>query len=699
MSQPGTSSHQNGPSSSPSVSSLPKPPNIVILSASGDSLQLPLSTGPGSQSHSDEPQNFDDCSSLMTGSIRNPQNSSVSVSANTVQVGDSREWLLVQYESSDRIPGRSSNEAPGVSNQLSGGVSERDPSKNKNQSSLDESHEHRFVDFCQGGIGKTSSDSEQNRLQSRSPAQHPQGEGSKPSMNQSLDSLQTGYVQPTLEDLPKEVLLNIVQRLPTVTLIACAAAHEVFANLINDVQFLNWHTRFMLGFPANQRDITYDIVPAPIASLQDLWFQAYLYRAAPNMVGLVRPGVIFYDLLCFKHLLDTWILQGLGYKHWMFISDVLKSPRPPPLPFLKCKRLAMVSSQMLHMLTKVALCSPEILLFTVNDFEELNISSSPPSDLDDAWDRSVPADWKSECRPQHTCEVVSRQRGLALASFFFTFDSNVFIGWCGVIDYSSFRWKDTWGLCKFSSTTAVNDMKCYCTNLFQRFIEYTGREYISIHCPNAFLFRSLGKLIIQREMLLPEIQDTLEKTALCVTRKLKKTLSVEVFKELKVFLDGIQLLDIEEASTNVRRKATHHESSKTLEVAVQRYLHRYLNRTIGRKVLQLYNDPICHHVLCITCRNTHIISVTPFCVCMERVGPQRIPLKIWPPHLLHQAAQTLPALAKLVRLDIELWKRGLLGDPLSEKVELFVRQVSALVHLDFNLHPNTTGVIARRILE
>ena len=132
---------------------------------------------------------------------------------------------------------------------------------------------------------------------------------------------------------------------------------------------------------------------------------------------------------------------------------------------------------------------------------------------------------------------------------------------------------------------------------------------------------------------------------------------------------------------------------------MQRYLHRYLNRMIGRKVLQLYNDPICHHVLCITCRNTHTISVTPFCVCMERVGPQRIPLKIWPPHLLHQAAQTLPALAKLVRLDIELWKRGLIGDPLSEKVELFVRQVSALVHLDFNLHPNATGVIARRILE
>ena len=594
----------------------------------------------------------------------------------------------------------SSNDTPGVSKQSSGPLSGYGPRKNKNQSSLEGSHEQRSAPFCQASEGETCPG--QSQLPHRSQAQRSEEDNSnsKTTLSPSRETLQAFSVQPTLEDLPEEVLLNIVRRLPTVSLIACAAAHETFASVINDVQFLNWHTRVLLGFPASQKDITYDIIPAPVAPLQDLWFQVYLHRAAPKMVGLVRPGVIFYDLLCFKHLLDTWTLQGLGYKYWMFVSDVLKSPKSPPLPFLKCKRLMTISTRMLRMLTKVALCSPEILLFTVNDFEELSVSNSPPSDLDDAWEVSVPVEWKLECNPQHTCEVVSRQRGLALASFFFTFDSNSCIGWCGVIDYSTFRWKDTWGQCKFSPDETVNNIKCYCSDLFHTFIEYTGREYISVHCPNAFLFRGLGKLIMQREHLLPKLQGALEKTALSVTRKVKKALSPEECRDLKVFMDGVQCMDSSQgpaaSSTGFRGRAQPRESSKTLEVAVQRYLHRYLNRMIGEQVLRLYADPTCHHVLCITCRNTHTINATPFCVCMERVGPQRLPLNIWPPHLLQQAVLTLPALAKFVRLDVELWKRGLLGGPLAGKVELFVRQVLSVVYLDVNVDPGATGVIARR---
>ena len=693
MSQPGTSYDQNGSPSCPSGLTLPRVPDIIVIHASESSQQFSASTS--SQGYSNQSENFDGHKFPTTSNYISPENSLLEVSSNVAQVGDSYQYLLFQSESSETIPGNSSSEAPGVSNHSSNQFLGRDPSRNENQSSSEENYEQRSAHFCQGNKGNISS--EQSMLPCRSQTEQSQRQNSQTPLSQSQETFQTCCMQPTLEDLPKEVLLNIMQRLPTMSLIACAAAHEIFANLVNDRQFLNWHTRFLLGFPADQKDITYDIIPTPVAPLQDLWFQAYLYRAAPNMVSLVHPGVIFYDLLCFKHLLDTWILQGLGYKHWMFLSDVLKSPRPPPLPFLKCKRLAMISTCMLHMLTKVALCSPEILLFTVNDFEELSISRSPPSDLDDAWDISIPPEWKSECNPQHTCEVVSRQRGLALASFFFTFDSKVFIGWCGVIDYSTFRWKDTWGLCKFSSGTTLTSMKCFCKSLFEKFIEYTGREYISLHCPNAFLFRGLGKMITQREILLPEIQETLEKTALSVTKKLTKTLNLVECKDLKIFMDGLQLIDGEAASASSNSK-THREPSKTLAVAVQRYLHRYLNRMVGWRVLQLYNDPTCHHVLCITCRNTHTINVTPFCVCMERVGLQRIPLKIWPPHLLHQAAFVLPALAKFVRLDVELWKRGLLDAPLSEKVALFVRQVLNAVHLDFNLHPRAKGVIAKRIL-
>ncbi|KAK7116408.1 hypothetical protein V1264_002094 [Littorina saxatilis] len=524
------------------------------------------------------------------------------------------------------------------------------------------------------------------------------------SMTASTESQQTFQsccaTQATLEHLPRDVLLNIVQHLPTVSLIACATAHEAFADVINDVQFLNMHTRLLLGFRVSEKDITYDSVPAPVAPIQDLWFQLYLHRAAPNLVGVVRPGVICYDLLCFKHLLDSWILQGLGYKYWMFISDVLKSPNPPPLSFMKCKRLIIISKHVLRMLTKVAMCHPEILLLTVNDFESLSICGSPPSDLDDAWDNGVPAEWQAERDPQYTCEVVSRQRGLALASFFFTFDTKLFIGWSGIIDYSTFRWRDTWGLYKFLPEATLSDIKEVCENLFPRFIEYVGTEYISVHCPNAFLFRGLLKLVQQRDALLPKMQDALEKSAQTISKKMTKILPADECRKLKSFLDGVPFMVNEDnpGSAGSQKKTQQRESSKTFEVAVQRYLHRYLNQMIGRQVLQLYTDPTCHHVLCITCRNANIINPTPFCVCMERVGPQRIPFKIWPPHLLHFAVSVLPALARLVSLDIELWRRSLLSEPLSEKVALFVSQALNAAHFDFSVDPSRIGIIAKRLL-
>ena len=574
----------------------------------------------------------------------------------------------------------SSEPVANASRQTSGQC--QDP--NKNQSSVEE-----LVEGNKGRLANRNVEdsSERNDLCSSL--------GSKEKLNRSQS-------QPTIVDLPTELLFSILQCLPTISLIACGRTHKIFANLVNNTQFLNIHTRCVLGFPDNQKDITYDIVPAPVAPLQHMWFEEYLFRAAPHMVGLVQPGVIFYDLLCFKHLFDTWLLQGLGYKYRLFISDVLQCPNPPPLSFVKCKRFIMVPKHVIRVLVKVALCQPDILMLTVNDFEELSISCcGPPSDLDDVWDRVVPSEWREleEPDPPHTCEVVSRQRGLALASFFITCNYHSVIGWSGVIDYSTFRWRDTWSLGRFSPDASLHDLREMCSDLFHKFRQYVGNEYISLHCPNAFLFRGLCKLIQQRQILMPKLQNLLEQTAIIIKKKVQKIMSPEECELLRLFFDSSQFVGTAEVTdAGNQSRSPQHDLSRTFEVAVQRYLHRYLNQLIGQQVLQLYQDPTCHHILCLTCRNANIISSSFLCPSADHVGPQRIPLKIWPPHLLHCGMRVLPALAKLVRLDVELWKRGLLDQRLSEKVVEFVEQILDTLYWDINLDPCRGGVIARRLI-
>ncbi|KAL8581112.1 hypothetical protein ACOMHN_033560 [Nucella lapillus] len=501
-------------------------------------------------------------------------------------------------------------------------------------------------------------------------------------------------VGPGLEDLPRDVLLSITHYLPTVSLIALAHVHPVFTEFLTDTQFLNRQARRVLGFAASEKDITYDAVPCPVAHLQNLWFQTYLHCAASHMVGLVTPGAVFYDLLCFKHLLDTWILQGLGYRYWMFVSDVLKGKQPPPLRFIHCQRLVSVSTPMLNMLTKVALCHPHVLLQTVNNFESLTICERSLSNR--AWDLNLPEEFKLDSGPQDIFEVVSRQRGKAgLASFFFTFNSHNCVGWSGLIDYSTFRWRNTSGLCKFSVNAPLSVIRKQSCSVFEQFSEYVGQEYISRHGSEAFLIRGLRRLLQKSKLLLHQLQTLLEKNSGKIHRKLCKTLPSEVCAEAKTFLDGVAFMGKEEDLGSSGAPPKKQSSSRTLEVAVQRYLHRYLNQVIGRQVLDLFQDPVCHRLLCVSCHNSHSLTSPP---CLKQVGGQHVPLKIWPPHLLQHALTALPALARLVCLDLELWRRSLLDQPLSGKAALFVTDtLGAAVCLDLRLDPGRPGVIARRI--
>jgi hypothetical protein len=381
-------------------------------------------------------------------------------------------------------------------------------------------------------------------------------------------------------DLPQEVLLKIVQFVPTVSLIVCSEVIDAFASLVSDPRFLDTHTRTVLGFALNQKDITYETVPAPVEPVQDLWFQAYLHQVAPYLEGVVRPGVVFYNLLCFRHLLDTWIMQGKGYKYWMFVADFIKSVPPLPLSLLQRKHLATISLRMQHLLTKLALCNPRLLLATLSDFEEFTISTMPPSELDDAWEHGIPSEWKSESLLE-TCELVSHQRSLSLAAFFLAFDRKQCFGWSGIIDYSTFRFKDTWGLCKASAQPNLQDCQQISEDLFTRFLAYTGLHTINVHCTNAFFLRSLNKLVLLRSTIMPQVQKQLEKTALSIHGKLKKSLPADLYLELKLFLDSVRFLGNSEdvdgpaaGAVDSSQKTTQREISKTTEVAVQRYLHR-----------------------------------------------------------------------------------------------------------------------------
>nr|KAG5694319.1 hypothetical protein BaRGS_035187 [Batillaria attramentaria] len=385
--------------------------------------------------------------------------------------------------------------------------------------------------------------------------------------------------QPCLEDLPQEVLLSIMQHLPTETLVALAAAHDTLSNIITDVKFMDCQTRKVLGFPLSRLDITYDIIPPPVAPIQELWYLSYLSRAEPNL-------------------------------------------------------------------------------------------------------------------------VVSKERGMTLASFLLVLEPTYCIGWAGIIDYSTFRCRDTWTVCQFLCNTPLDDIRSTVHDFFSRFLDFLSPDYIAFDSTGPFLYKGLCKLMQERQHLMSHLQDLLERTARYVTRKVRKRLRLEDDVTLANYLDSIWLSPARADSEEEQRMASlvaeppshsaQREPSKTLEVSVERYAHRGLNVLAWREVLRFYSDPVCHRALCVSCRGRHN-EVSDKSSCLQRVHRNHLPLKIWPPHLLRFAVSVLPALEKVVRLDIELWIRDIHRRPPAPKVVVFLREVLAAVNLDFRPEPGETG--------
>ncbi|PVD20239.1 hypothetical protein C0Q70_20735 [Pomacea canaliculata] len=499
--------------------------------------------------------------------------------------------------------------------------------------------------------------------------------------------------QQAVGDLPKEVLMHIISYLPTETLAACVAAH-VFNNIILDEKFLDMHTRNVLGFPSNYTQITHSIIPPAVLPVQELWFQTYLAKALPNMVSSIRSGCVFYDLLCFKHLLESWLLQAVGFKFTNFAYHVA-GDKLPPLPISKLQAVPL-DIHIRQYVTKMALCCPEILLKTINNFEVMSITMSSPSDLDDPWTVGIPLALKTSFTPHVSIEVVLQQKGLLLTSFLLVLDANEWIGWTGLIDYSTFRCLDTWQTCKFGFNIDLADMKVAFHSLFQQLLDYVGTEYVSVHCSSAFFFRGIHRLMQPRQILRQQMQAVLEREAARITKKISTKIGSEQRKELITFLDALHFMpQVVRKQGEMTRHL--HLPSRTLEVAIQRYTHRVLNNLFGAEVLNLYSDPACHVVLCNACSSTQLLSSSPARSCLKRVSPQNLPLRIWPLHIIQVSVVILPALSKLVGLDMERWRRGLHNQPLTKKIKTFARQVLQAVDLDFDTELSDCGPVVKGI--
>ncbi|XP_055886322.1 uncharacterized protein LOC129926427 [Biomphalaria glabrata] len=452
--------------------------------------------------------------------------------------------------------------------------------------------------------------------------------------------------QSQLLNLPQEILLIIIQYLPSSSLTACCQVHPKLKDLVHHHHFLDRHFRSTLGLLSGKdEDISYDMVPKEMPNLMHLWF--YTHNAVTSGKTLLSRDSLFYPLECFHHSLLTWLAQAISTKPGIFEGNHnLASSYSNFTDYHKSNLFKIVyrlPSFVLKPLTKLALLFPDLIWRTILA-THCSLHDGKPVNLQNVWYDGFTTDQRDHFDNQFCMEILcdyTKDYFAKMSALLILFRKDRCILWTGVVAcFPGCKFEETWAIASLDSTSNVECTKSRCQTVIQTFLTNASTE-TATNCQwkkrNIYPGLCFHIQSSCRESLTSHLQKEIEQLSLCLKEVLN---SGDILKTEIPVLEPNSLQEVikfNRSRDNVLNEPKQNNSDLSTDdiaASILKHLH-YIYR---QEVMEYFTDPDTHEVLCPDCSRKWFISNCEIMKCIDQARSCTcLPLHFWPYHCLQGA--------------------------------------------------------------
>ncbi|XP_059162818.1 uncharacterized protein LOC131946183 [Physella acuta] len=458
-----------------------------------------------------------------------------------------------------------------------------------------------------------------------------------------------------LLSLPHEVILQILQHLPSSSLLACISAHPTFERLIVTSSFLDSHARRTLGLPDKRdSDVKYELLPDVKNPQMKLWFLAHnaMLSIHDHSKSFIKDGGLFFLLECLRHSQLTWLVQAVSPQK-MYVDLYGAKHVSSELMF---QYISHLPKGVIQVLTKLTLAFPRVLTWTILS-TCFSLHRGRPAQLKDLWHEGFSEEFRTKFDPEFCMEIICGQTTESfakLAAMAVLFCEKNFVVWTGsVAQFPGCKFEETWTLVCLDMSSDVTTIAEKCGdaiyNLEQRTTpeenvnsQWKRQNFYPGVCHDLHqAYRSDVIASIHKKQI--QVSDLLGGTL--QHRHKLKTASIPDLLTAEIFLHNIYATLKQNQRHLESRRGLHDHSPQTIRRCVEQQVGAWFRDDI----LPYVTDHETHQVLCRRCGQLWFPSRVSIEQCVAQFASDPLlPYELWPLHTLVDAKSVLTAACQLL---------------------------------------------------
>ncbi|KAH9510326.1 hypothetical protein Btru_042777 [Bulinus truncatus] len=461
-------------------------------------------------------------------------------------------------------------------------------------------------------------------------------------------------MKPRLLDLPQEMLLNILQYLPSSSLMACSLAHPKLKELMLQRHFLDRHFKNTLGLLTSEDvSVSHDIVPKELPHLMHLWFLTHNSACTnDDRKSLLSRESPFYPMESFRHSLLTWVAQAISAKAGIFeVNHNVASIYCHISDYQKLnlfKDVLSLPQFILQPLGKLALVFPDIIWKSILA-THCSLHIGKPVNLQNVWYDGFSEEQRILFEHHYCMEILCGQTGHSLAqmsAMMILFRPDKYIVWTGLVAcFPGCKFEETWALAVLDTSSSVETTRSGCTTVIESFLSNIVLEQ-SNNCQWKKQNFYPGLCYQLHQQPRKDLISSLQETVKTLTQSLSELFNPDDHFNMSFSIletkYNLKMLTQRRFTISSDFHSNLNGSVAITSVHIQSSLLQQLDSLFRAEVMDYFGDPEVHEIICPNCCKKWFISLSTFSCCVQQLESSvSLPFDVWPYHCL------LAALAKL----------------------------------------------------